>query len=110
MAAPLDFLLKMPHQTDQLVDEPPVDETDQVHPPLRIVFEALGDVTHEAEPPAAPVLEAQALHFAAMLVEDEKSGLVDEDIARPDDPVEDVKIAPAGNSDASVQCLIEASH
>jgi hypothetical protein len=39
------------------IDEPPQDEAEQINSPLRIVFQALGDVTHEAEPPAASVLE-----------------------------------------------------
>ena len=57
MTTPLKFLLKMHQKTKQDIDEPPQDETEQINPPLRIVFQALGDVTYEAEPPAAPVLE-----------------------------------------------------
>src|SRR6476646_767351 len=99
----------MHQQTKQVVAEPPVDETEQVYPPLRIVFKTLGDVTHKAEPPAAPVLTKQGLHVATMLMEDKKSRLVDESVASADDSVKDVQIATTRNCCAGVQCFVEAS-
>jgi hypothetical protein len=57
MTTPLKFPPKMPLKVKQKIDEPPQDETDQINPPLRIIFQAFGNVTHEAEPPAAPVLD-----------------------------------------------------
>ena len=57
MATPLKFPPKMPLKVQQQIDEPPQDETDQINAPLRIIRQAFGNVTHEAEPPAAPKLD-----------------------------------------------------
>src|SRR4249919_232202 len=45
-----------------------------------------------------------------MLVEDEEPGLVDEDMAGPDDSVKGVQITAAGDRGTGVQRLVEASH
>ena len=102
MATPLKFPPEMPLKVKQVIGEPPKDETDQINPPLRIVFQALGDVTHEAEPPAAPVLDKQRPHVATMLVENEKLRFVDKKMAGTNDAVENVKVAAARNGSASV--------
>ena len=66
------------------------------------------DVGHEPEAPA-PVLPTQLRQLAAMLVEDEVAGLVDQNVAGADDAVKRVEIAAAGKRPASVERLVESA-
>jgi hypothetical protein len=108
MTLPSQLLPGVPQQVGEATDEPPGDQTGQVYAALRVGLDALRNVAHEAIPPAAPVLEAQRLHLAAMLVKDQKAWLVNEGVPGPDDPIEHVEVATAGKRGASVQRLVEA--
>ncbi len=91
------------------MDEPPVHEPEQVDPALGIGLQALHEVAHEAEAPAAAVLAAERRHLAAVLVEHEEARLVDERVAGPDHAVEHIQVAAARHPRAGVQRFVETA-
>src|SRR5215212_1838840 len=88
--------------------EPPQDQPRHVDAPFGIGPEALGQVAHEPEAPAAAVLPSERVHVAPVLVEGDKPGLVDQRVAGSDNAIEDVEIASAWDIGAGVECLVES--
>src|SRR5262245_58475889 len=91
------------------MDEPPLHEPEEVHAALGIGLQALHQVAHEPESPAAAVLTAERVHLAAVLVKHEEAWLVDERIARTNHAIEHVEVPPAGHPRAGVERLVEAA-
>src|SRR3954451_25171718 len=91
------------------MDKPPIHEPEQGDPALGIGLQALHEIAHEAEAPAAPVLAAERRHLAAVLVGHEKTGLIEGWVAGPDHTVEHIQVAAPWHPRSGVQRFVETA-